>query len=193
MQPLNARCGASADRRAVLLLSGLRGPFSSFSLWYLPVPVPIQTPSLLQPRLPVLSSRLLPCTGSPLLMCRSFQEMPLSRPFKAASGDAPTFARAARRERAFSVEHERVLSSSSQLPLYSLEAVLDDLPFELFRRNFKWSFRSPCLATFQRAISIWVCASTIAWIAFSDAVLPALFAMVGNLLFCICVFRLSAS
>jgi hypothetical protein len=188
MEPLSARCGASAHGRAVLLVLGLRGPFSSFSLWYLPVPVPIQTPSL-----PVLSSRPLPCTGSPLLICRSFQEMPLSRPFKAASGDAPTFARAARRERALSVEHERVLSSSSQLLLYSLEAVLDDVPFELFRRNFKWSFRSPCLATFQRAISIWVCASTIAWIAFSDAVLPALFAMVGNLLFCIWVFRLSAS
>jgi hypothetical protein len=40
---------------------------------------------------------------------------------------APTFARAV------SGEHERVLSSSSQLLLYRLEAAVNDLPFEPFR------------------------------------------------------------
>ena len=59
--------------------------------------------------------------------------MPFTCLLQAAGEDALTSAGSARRERAISVEYDCVLPSSSQLPLYGFEVVVDDIPFEPLR------------------------------------------------------------
>jgi hypothetical protein len=72
-----------------------------------------------------------------VLVCRLCQKKYLARPFQAGRGDALMFAGTARRVHAVSVKQNRVLSSSSQLPLCSFEVIVEDLSLELFRAEFE--------------------------------------------------------
>jgi len=76
-------------------------------------------------------------SGGPVLMCRSCQKMYLARSFQAARGDALIFAGTARRVHAVSVKQNRVLSSSSQLPLCSFEVIVEDLSLDPIRAEFE--------------------------------------------------------
>lgn len=81
-------------------------------------------------------------SGSPMVVRQPYQKIPFAGPVQAAHGDPvfphkkkpkpKSFRRAARRGRAVSVEHNRVLSSSCQPLLYRLEVVVIDLSFEPF-------------------------------------------------------------
>jgi len=62
----------------------------------------------------------------------SCQEMAFTRPFHAFRRDTHVLAGSARRERATSIDDDSVLSSCTQLLLYRLEVVVDDILLEAF-------------------------------------------------------------